>query len=90
MSMQIEIIHVLPRQTRREKVEVPEGATIAVALASARLGQELSARANGALDVGIFGERCELSEKLSDGDRIEIYRPLLIDPMRQRRERAKK
>ena len=40
------------------------------------------------LAIGIFGELCELSQKLSDGDRIELYRPIMEDPKEQRRKRA--
>ena len=39
-------------------------------------------------DVGIWGRRCSLDEPLADGDRVEIYRPLIIDPMERRRARA--
>ena len=38
--------------------------------------------------IGIYGELCELSQKLSDGDRIELYRPIMEDPKEQRRKRA--
>jgi len=40
------------------------------------------------LSVGIFGKQVELTTKVEDGYRIEIYRPLLIDPMEKRRRRA--
>lgn len=42
------------------------------------------------LSVGIFSKLVDYSTKISVGDRIEIYRPLLIDPMEKRRQRAKK
>ena len=38
--------------------------------------------------VGIFGQRCNLSDALRSGDRVEIYRPLLDDPKVIRRRRA--
>jgi putative ubiquitin-RnfH superfamily antitoxin RatB of RatAB toxin-antitoxin module len=38
--------------------------------------------------VGIFGERAALSERVRDGDRVEIYRPLVADPKEARRRRA--
>jgi putative ubiquitin-RnfH superfamily antitoxin RatB of RatAB toxin-antitoxin module len=41
------------------------------------------------LSVGIFGKQVELTTKVEDGSRIEIYRPLLIDPMEKRRRRAR-
>lgn len=40
--------------------------------------------------VGIFSKKHELHDHASDGDRIEIYRPLLIDPKEARRKRNKK
>ena len=38
--------------------------------------------------VGIFSEFVELDAMLHDGDRIEIYRPLFIDPKQRRKLRA--
>lgn len=38
--------------------------------------------------IGVFGELVHLGHILSAGDRVEIYRPLLIDPKQARRERA--
>lgn len=42
------------------------------------------------LICGIFGEKVKLSQPLIAGDRVEIYRPLLINPKDIRRSRAKK
>ena len=39
--------------------------------------------------VGVFGRVVALSEILSEGDRVEIYRPLAADPKSARRERVK-
>lgn len=38
--------------------------------------------------VGIFGKLTKLNASLKEGDRIEIYRPLLADPKEVRRRRA--
>ncbi|HGJ5878174.1 MAG TPA: RnfH family protein, partial [Arsenophonus nasoniae] len=40
--------------------------------------------------VGIYSRPAKLSDILSDGDRVEIYRPLLADPKEIRRKRAEK
>ena len=40
--------------------------------------------------VGIFGNIVPLETKLKEGDRVEIYRPLILDPKEARRLRAKK
>ena len=57
-------------------------------------------RASGILDqfpdieplsaVGLFGQQQSYETPLRDGDRVEIYRPLMIDPREARRERALK
>ena len=38
--------------------------------------------------IGIFSRPVKLTDQLKDGDRIEIYRPLLADPKEIRRKRA--
>lgn len=43
-----------------------------------------------ALDLGIFSNACPPDTVLRDGDRVEIYRPLLCDPKEMRRQRARK
>lgn len=69
-------------------VALPDAATVADALALAR---ELAAGADVPwdADVGIFGELCDASAVPRDGDRIEIYRPLRLDPKESRRARAR-
>lgn len=38
--------------------------------------------------IGIYGKLCELDRVVEQGDRIEIYRPLIHNPMDARRNRA--
>ena len=40
--------------------------------------------------VGIWSKTCKLQQVLKDGDRIEIYRPLIADPKEVRKRRAEK
>jgi len=40
------------------------------------------------LVTGIYGKRASLTQKLNDGDRVEIYRALTFDPKQSRRRRA--
>lgn len=41
------------------------------------------------MPLGIFGERVDDTVTLQSGDRVELYRPLQIDPMEARRRRAR-
>lgn len=76
------------------ELELPDGATVASALAAARA--LLRERAPAALDepewldgvTGVFGEVCGRDRPLRDGDRVELYRPLSVDPKAARRARA--
>ena len=70
------------------QVRLPDGATVADALAEARSRSDDSAVPWDA-DVGIFGELCDRNAVPRDGDRIELYRPLKLDPKESRRERAR-
>jgi len=38
--------------------------------------------------VGVFGKLAKLDQSLEDGDRVEIYRPLIADPKEARKRRA--
>jgi putative ubiquitin-RnfH superfamily antitoxin RatB of RatAB toxin-antitoxin module len=60
-------------------LDLPEGATVGDALARAGLR---------ARSVGIFGERVTPQTRLADGDRVEVYRALRLDPKDARRRRA--
>ena len=76
------------------ELELPDGATVASALDAARA--VLRASAPTAADVpewvdgvtGVFGEVCGRDRPLRDGDRVELYRPLSVDPKAARRARA--
>jgi len=43
-----------------------------------------------AVDIGVFGKAVKADYQLQQGDRIELYRPLIADPKEVRRQRAKK
>ena len=76
-------------------VELGEEATIAEALHAARLAAEHDAlNLDPALwqgaPVGVFGEPRRRDTRYRDGDRIELYRPLRVDPRARRRERVQR
>ena len=73
-----------PREVREWRGELAEGATVQDALAAT--GWLLPA----GLDVGVWGRRAEAAQPLRDLDRVEVYRPLVVDPKVARRERFRK
>lgn len=69
-------------------VEVPEGTTLAGALVLSGIGDLLTGVDVGAASKGIWGQKRPDDWRLEEGDRVEIYRPLVHDPREARRRRA--
>lgn len=53
-------------------------------------GSDLAGLPLTSLKLGIFGRIIAAGHVLEDGDRVEIYRPLMLDPKQARRERAQR
>lgn len=87
-TLNIELVYALPGRVFRWRLAVPEGSRVGDALAAAALADAGVAAEGFAGRVGIFGKLVDPSQRLRDGDRIELYRPLLIDPKDARRKRA--
>ncbi len=87
--MKIEVCHADARGATRIVVELDSGATLGDAIASSRIVESLSL-ARATLSFGIFGKRADADAHLQDGDRVEVYRPLIVDPMEARRRRVEK
>ncbi|WP_211924160.1 RnfH family protein [Coxiella endosymbiont of Amblyomma nuttalli] len=80
--------------TLKEQIEIPlvveENCTVALAIKRSGILQQFSEINLGTVPVGIYSKRTTLEANLRDGDRIEIYRPLYIDPKEARLLRAKR
>ncbi len=87
--MKIEVCYADARGATRIAVELDPGATVGDAIAASRIVERLSL-ASDALSFGIFGKRANADTHLQDGDRVEVYRPLIVDPMEARRRRVEK
>lgn len=76
-----------PRQVRQWALALPPGSTVAQALESSGIFAEFPELASGRLVLGIWGRKTGLTKVLQASDRLEIYRPLRVDPKVARRER---
>jgi putative ubiquitin-RnfH superfamily antitoxin RatB of RatAB toxin-antitoxin module len=76
-----------PRQVREWTLALPCGATVAQALEASRIHDAFPALQSAGLVLGIWGRKTSLAHRLHDGDRLEIYRALRVDPKIARRER---
>ena len=80
----VEVIQAWPRRHETVRVDLPEGATVAEAIAAAGLTP------GGHVGVAIYGDIATADQRLRDGDRVELLRTLTIDPKDARRRRADK
>ena len=81
-SIKIDVVYALPAAAQAVTLSVPAGTTVREAAAAAGLP------AGG--KFGIFGRIVAPEARVADGDRVEIYRPLKLDPKEARRRRARK
>ena len=81
-GIRIEVVYATRGAVDAVTVELQPGATVRDAIQAAGL------KAGAAL--GIFGKQVAADTVLADGDRVEIYRPLRLDPKERRRERARR
>ncbi|MCX8004748.1 MAG: RnfH family protein [Burkholderiaceae bacterium] len=86
--MRITVVYCPPGAVWQREVELAPGATLAHALDASGVLAAFPHLADEPLQVGVFGRLRPLHAPLADGDRVEIYRPLLIDPKEARRRRA--
>ncbi|MAT91253.1 MAG: RnfH family protein [Halioglobus sp.] len=87
-TIKVEVAYALPQKQAILEVEVPDGSS---ALEAARLSGIVDRFEGLDLDdakLGIFGKVVSPAQVLSDGDRVEIYRPLVADPKEVRKARA--
>lgn len=87
VSVQIVYAHAAQHIWVRQ-LSLSAGSTASDALQASHFFREFPNYAADCMRVGVFGRECELGHVLNDGDRLEIYRPLVFDPMESRRRRA--
>jgi putative ubiquitin-RnfH superfamily antitoxin RatB of RatAB toxin-antitoxin module len=79
-----------PGEVDLTELQLPEGACVADALRASGLAERHPRLdlAGGAL--GVWGAPCEASQPLRDRDRVEVWRPLKVDPKEARRRRQER
>lgn len=89
-QLQVEICYAAPHLQLRKVVYVATGSTVQQAIMQSGVLRECNAIDLSVCRVGIYGKLKTLDTVLCEYDRIEIYRPLLVDPMDSRRRRMRK
>lgn len=87
-SFIIEIIYALPDEQKLITLEVDQGCTIESAIQQSGILSQYPEIDLAQQKVGIFSKVSKLEQELREGDRIEIYRPLIADPKEVRKRKA--
>jgi putative ubiquitin-RnfH superfamily antitoxin RatB of RatAB toxin-antitoxin module len=89
-NIEIEVVYAFPENQVTRQLNVPLGTTAEQAVEFSgiiHLFPEIDLLRN---KLGIFGKLIKPGTPLRNRDRVEIYRPLIVDPKESRRRRAKK
>jgi len=87
MTLHVVVAYAAPGVEDVVTLVLPDGATVADALARANIAGRCGLDAE-ALEPAIFGQRADPATPLADGDRVELTRPLRADAKAARRVRA--
>src|SRR5690625_3797791 len=89
-QIRVEVAHALPERQKIIALEVEEGCTVYEAAERSGIQQQFPGLDLATSRMGVFGKVVAKPREtvLAGGDRVEIYRPLLIDPKQVRRQRA--
>lgn len=87
-QVHIEVVLAMPQRQELVALDVDTGTTVAAAIALSGIAERFKGFTPDMSRVGIFGHKVKPDQVVRDGDRVEIYRPLIADPKEVRRQRA--
>jgi putative ubiquitin-RnfH superfamily antitoxin RatB of RatAB toxin-antitoxin module len=89
--IKVEVCYALPEQQKIITLDVPTGTTPMQAAQQSNIVSYFPGLILETSDMGIFGKAVDANNyALHEGDRVEIYRPLIADPKEVRKARAAK
>jgi len=87
-AITVEVVFAVAEKQEMVSVTLPSGATVAEAIARSSVADSFPQHDLRILSVGIWGREVTRDHVLTDGDRVEIYRPLSMNPREARRRFA--
>ena len=89
-EIMVEVAYAMPEEQVIISIKVPTIFNVQQAIERSGVQKKFPSIDLSKNKVGIFGKKTTLDHLLKDRDRIEIYRPLILDPKEMRRKRAAK
>jgi putative ubiquitin-RnfH superfamily antitoxin RatB of RatAB toxin-antitoxin module len=87
-SLRVEVVYAAPETEDAVSVMLPPGAKVRDAVLASGILERHPEIDLGRQKLGVYGKAVAASAPLADGDRVEVYRPLELDPKEARRRRA--
>jgi putative ubiquitin-RnfH superfamily antitoxin RatB of RatAB toxin-antitoxin module len=87
-TLAVEVVYALAEAQDAVTLQLPPGATLRDAILRSGILERHPEIDLGVQKVGVFGAPAALDRPVADGDRVEIYRSLVMDPKEARRRRA--
>jgi len=84
----VEVAYALPEEQALIELKIAKGGNVRQAIEQSGILEKFPSIDLEINKVGIFSRVCQLDRVMEQGERVEIYRPLLIDPKEKRRQRA--
>ena len=84
----VELVVATPDRQELVALTVDEGATVADVIAASGIESRFPELPMHEMPAGIWGKAVGRDSEVREGDRVELYRPLQIDPREARRQRA--
>ena len=88
-SLSVEVVLATPERQVLLSVDVEAGASVADVISRSAIASHFPGVAVADLAAGIWGKPVSREQRVREGDRVELYRPLEIDPREARRQRAR-
>ena len=86
--MRVEVVFALAEKQELLVVALPDGSTVGAAIERSRLARQFPDIDFDTLQAGVWGKPTARGHVVREGDRIELYRPLEMDPRDARRLKA--
>jgi len=87
-QLRVSVVYALPDQQALVELLVPAGTTVEEAVVRSGLLERFPQITTQPLHCALYGRGVALAQLLTRGDRVEILRPLSIDPKEGRRQAA--
>ncbi len=87
-TISVEFVFAMPDKQVLRTIAVPEGSTVADVIRKGDLARDFPDLVVDDLQAGVWGRPVERDHVVREGDRVELYRPLEMDPREARRLKA--